>query len=160
MDQMEQTPDSARASQLDAETVSDEGTGIAATTTTPDQPPVNRASLGWTLAATSLGLIVVQLDITIVNVALPHIGAQLGAAVGGLQWVVDAYTLAFAGLLLSAGAVGDRLGARGTYLLGILLFGLSSLACGIAPDTLTLIGARIIHGGSAAMVMATSLLVV
>lgn len=116
-----------------------------------------RGSLGWTLAATSLGLIVVQLDITIVNVALPHIGTQLGAAVGGLQWVVDAYTLAFAGLLLSAGAVGDRLGSRGTYLLGIVLFGLSSLGCGLAPDTLTLIIARVVQGGSAAMIMPTSL---
>ncbi|HWT95976.1 MAG TPA: MFS transporter, partial [Terriglobales bacterium] len=119
--------------------------------------PRGRGSLGWTLAATSLGLIVVQLDITIVNVALPHIGTQLGAAVGGLQWVVDAYTLAFAGLLLSAGAVGDRLGARGTYVLGIVLFGLSSLACGIAPDTLTLVIARVVQGASAAMIMPTSL---
>lgn len=121
------------------------------------QHSARRGSLGWTLAATSLGLIVVQLDITIVNVALPHIGTQLGAAVGGLQWVVDAYTLAFAGLLLSAGAVGDRLGSRGTYLLGMMLFGISSLACGIAPNTVTLIIARIVQGGSAAMVLPTSL---
>jgi DHA2 family methylenomycin A resistance protein-like MFS transporter len=128
---------------------------------TPVRPKLaarrGRGSLGWTLAATSLGLIVVMIDITIVNVGLPHIGAQLGAAVGGLQWVVDAYTLAFAGLLLSAGVVGDRLGARGTYVLGIVLFGLSSLACGIAPNTLTLIIARVVQGGSAAMIMPTSL---
>ncbi|HVJ42274.1 MAG TPA: MFS transporter [Dongiaceae bacterium] len=116
-----------------------------------------RGSLGWTLAATSLGLIVVMIDITIVNVALPHIGAQLGAAVGGLQWVIDAYTLAFAGLLLSAGVIGDRLGSRGTYVLGIILFGLASLGCGIAPDTLTLIVARVVQGASAAMIMPTSL---
>lgn len=121
----------------------------------PDPAP--RGSLAWTLSATSLGLVVVQLDITIVNVALPHIGSQLGAAVGGLQWVVDAYTLAFAGLLLSAGVVGDRLGSRGTYLLGMLLFGISSLACGIAPDTATMIAARVVQGASAAMVLPTSL---
>lgn len=114
-------------------------------------------NLGWTLAATSLGLVVVQLDITIVNVALPHIGAQLAAGVGGLQWVVDAYTLAFAAFLLSAGALGDRLGSRGTYNLGILLFGLSSLACGIATNTPLLIAARTVQGLAAAMIMPTSL---
>ncbi len=139
------------------------GTPIRATsadvaaTMTPATNGDRRGRLGWTLAATSLGLIVVQLDITIVNVALPHIGAQLGTAVGGLQWVVDAYTLAFAGLLLSAGAVGDRLGARGTHLLGMVLFGLSSIGCGLAPDTLTLIIARVLQGASAAMIMPTSL---
>lgn len=150
---MDQIPDTASSCEIDAEAIAGEGTGIdMAEIAAPA-----RRHLAWTLAATSLGLIVVQLDITIVNVALPHIGAQLGAAVGGLQWVVDAYTLAFAGLLLSAGAIGDRLGSRGTYLLGILLFGLSSLACGIAPDVVSLTLARVIQGASAAMVMPTSL---
>jgi DHA2 family methylenomycin A resistance protein-like MFS transporter len=149
---MDQMSDTTSCCEIESDAAPGEGSGIDIGSAAPA-----RRSLAWTLAATSLGLIVVQLDITIVNVALPHIGTQLGAAVGGLQWVVDAYTLAFAGLLLSAGAVGDRLGSRGTYLLGILLFGLSSLACGVAPDTLTLIMARIVQGGSAAMVMPTSL---
>ncbi len=125
--------------------------------TTPKVAPMAEPHLGWTLATTSLGLVVVQLDITIVNVALPHIGTQLQAGIGGLQWVVDAYTLAFAAFLLSAGALADRLGSRGTYLLGILLFGLSSLACGIAPTTPLLIVARAVQGLSAAMIMPTSL---
>jgi DHA2 family methylenomycin A resistance protein-like MFS transporter len=174
---MDQMPDTDRSFDHHADTTRDATSGatgqhedIAVPASAPAQAQASAQAhapapaeaqrggkLGWTLAATSLGLIVVQIDITIVNVALPHIGAQLGAAVGGLQWVVDAYTLAFAGLLLSAGAIGDRLGSRGTYLLGMILFGLSSLACGIAPNTATLILARIIQGGSAAMVLPTSL---
>jgi len=123
----------------------------------PSPPMPAPPGLGWTLAATSLGLVVVQIDITIVNVALPHIGSQLTAGIGGLQWVVDAYTLAFAAFLLSAGALGDRLGSRGTYLLGMIVFGIASLACGIAPNTPVLIAARAFQGLGAAMVLPTSL---
>ena len=68
--------------------------------------------------ATSFGFVVVQLDVTIVNVALARIGAELGTSVAGLSWVVDAYTLAFAASMLSAGVIGDLLGARRAYLGG------------------------------------------
>ncbi|HEV7706195.1 MAG TPA: MFS transporter, partial [Gemmatimonadaceae bacterium] len=68
--------------------------------------------LGWVIGATSLGFVVVQLDVTIVNVALPKIGADLHASVSVLQWIVDAYALTFAVLLLSAGALGDRFGSK------------------------------------------------
>src|ERR1700679_871692 len=90
--------------------------------------------VAWVVAAASFGFVVVQLDVTIVNVALPAIGKDLHSDVAGLQWVVDAYSLTFAALLLSAGVIGDRLGARGAYLAGFGLFALASLACGAAVN--------------------------
>jgi hypothetical protein len=75
--------------------------------------PAAAPSQAMTLAATSLGFVVVQLDVTIVNVALERIGTALGTGVAGLQWVVNAYTVVFASLILSSGALGDRLGKRG-----------------------------------------------
>lgn len=74
------------------------------------------------LLAASFAFIIVQLDVTIVNVALPEIGRELGASVSALQWVVDAYTLGFAVFLLSAGVLGDRFGARRVFLSGFALF--------------------------------------
>ena len=109
------------------------------------------------VAATSLGFAVVQLDVTIVNVALPRIGANLAASVASLQWVVDAYTLAFAVLLLSAGALSDRLGARSAFAAGFAIFGLASLMCGVAPDAGLLIAARALQGIGAALLVPSSL---
>jgi DHA2 family methylenomycin A resistance protein-like MFS transporter len=85
------------------------------------------------LAAMSLGLGVVQLDITIVNTALSSIGASLGGSVAELQWVVTAYTIAFAAFILTAGALGDRLGAKRIFMAGFAIFTLASLACALAP---------------------------
>lgn len=87
-----------------------------------------------TLLATSFGFIVVQLDVTIVNVALPEIGSSLSTGITGLQWVVDAYTLTFAALLLTAGAAGDRFGSRNVFNGGLLLFCLASLTCALTPS--------------------------
>lgn len=118
-------------------------------------------SLGRTVAATSFGFVVVQLDVTIVNVALPHIsmnfGAELQTSVASLQWVVDAYTLAFAVLLLSAGVLADRLGARRVYLAGFALFATASAACGLAADVTSLIAARGMQGLAAALMVPSSL---
>ena len=80
------------------------------------------------LLACSFAFIIVQLDVTIVNVALPRMGQELGASVGDLQWVVDAYTLGFAVFLLSAGVLGDKFGSRRVFLAGFWLFTLASLA--------------------------------
>ena len=99
-------------------------------------------SLGWATFATSLGFVVVQLDVSIVNVALPAIGGALHTQVGGLQWVVDVYTLAFAAFLLSAGAIGDRIGARRGFVIGAGMFTVASLGCGLAPNLALLITAR------------------
>ncbi len=109
------------------------------------------------VAATGLGFALVQLDVSIVNVALARIGADLGTGVGGLQWVVDAYALAFASLLLSAGAFGDRNGARRAFVLGFALFVAASLGCGLAPTTAALIAARAIQGVGAALLVPCSL---
>ncbi len=114
-------------------------------------------SIGRTIAATSFGFVVVQLDVTIVNVALPRIGADLGASVSSLQWVVDAYTLSFAVLLLSAGVLADRLGARRIYVAGFALFAVASAACGVANDATMLILARGAQGIAAALMVPSSL---
>ncbi len=115
------------------------------------------ATLAWTVAATSFSFVVVQLDVTIVNVALPRIGAELRAGVEALQWIVDAYTLVFAVLLLSAGVLGDRHGSRRAYQLGFLVFAAASAACGLAPGTAGLVAARALQGVGAALLVPNSL---
>jgi DHA2 family methylenomycin A resistance protein-like MFS transporter len=109
------------------------------------------------LLACSFAFIIVQLDVTIVNVALPEIGRELQADVSQLQWVVDAYTLGFAVFLLSAGAMGDRFGSRSVFLGGFTLFTLASLACAVAPDALLLNVARAVQGIGAALLVPSSL---
>jgi len=115
------------------------------------------AGLPMILAAASFGFTIVQLDVTIVNVALDAIGREFGAPTASLQWVVDAYTLLLAALLLSAGALGDRFGPRRAFLAGLVLFALSSAACGLAHDALQLILARAIQGAAAALLVPPSL---
>lgn len=117
---------------------------------------MNRPSPAILLAA-SFAFIIVQLDVTIVNVALPAIGRELGAGVGALQWVVDAYTLGFAVFLLSAGVLGDRFGARRVFLCGFALFTVASLACAMAPGALALNLARAAQGIGAALLVPSSL---
>src|SRR5437763_1501499 len=109
------------------------------------------------LAAMSLGLGVVQLDITIVNTALSSIGASLGGSVAELQWVVTAYTIAFAAFILTAGALGDRLGAKRIFMAGFAIFTLASLACALAPSAVFLIVARSVQGLAAAILVPNSL---
>lgn len=109
------------------------------------------------LLATSFAFVIVQLDVTIVNVALPHIGAELGAGVGALQWVVDAYTLGFAVFLLAAGVMGDRFGPRRVFLGGFALFTAASIACAMAPGPLALNLARAMQGVGAALLVPSSL---
>src|ERR1700746_2915683 len=98
------------------------------------------------LAAMSLGFAVVQLDVTVVNVAVKSIGAALGGGVSRLQWVVNAYTIAFASLILTAGAAGDRLGAKRVFMVGFATFVAASLSCAIAPSIGILIAARTVQG--------------
>ncbi len=112
---------------------------------------------GWTLVATSLGFAVVQLDVSVVNVAIKPIGAALGGGVSALQWIVSAYTIAFAALILSAGAVGDRVGAKRVFVFGFAVFTGASAVCGLAPDLGWLIAARAVQGGGAAILVPSSL---
>jgi len=116
-----------------------------------------RAGIGLVVAATSFGFVLVQLDVSILNVALARIGAALGTGVAGLQWVVDAYTIAFASLMLSAGALGDRIGARRACMSGFILFVLASLGCGLAPGVRALVVARAVQGIGAALLVPCSL---
>jgi len=109
------------------------------------------------LLATSLSYVVVILDTSIVNVALARIAATLGSDVSGLQWVVNAYTLTFASLLLTGGLLGDRLGAKNVYLTGLLVFAAASALCGAAPDLATLVVARVLQGVGAALLVPCSL---
>ena len=95
----------------------------------------------------------VQLDVTVVNVALARIGASFGGGVAGLQWVVNAYTIVFASLILTAGALGDRLGAKRLFIGGFWVFVAASMGCGAAPNLAVLIAARAAQGiGAAALV--------
>jgi MFS transporter, DHA2 family, methylenomycin A resistance protein len=112
---------------------------------------------GMPLIAICLGYFVVILDATVVTVALPSLGRDLGGGVSDLQWVVDAYTLVFAGLLLSAGALGDRVGARRVFNLGMLLFTVASGACAAAPSIVFLVAARVAQGIGAALLVPSSL---
>lgn len=117
----------------------------------------NVKNIAAVVTAASLGFAVVQLDVTIVNVALPAIAGGLAADTAGLQWVVDAYALVFAVLLLSAGVIGDRLGSKRAYLAGFAIFAAASLACGLAPGALSLIAARAVQGIGAALLVPSSL---
>jgi MFS transporter, DHA2 family, methylenomycin A resistance protein len=114
-------------------------------------------SSALTLAAMSLGYGVVQLDVTIVNTALDSIGASLGGGVTELQWVVNAYTIAFAAFILTAGALGDRLGARRVFMTGFALFTAASLACALSPNAGILVVSRCVQGLAAAILVPNSL---
>src|SRR5947209_8858575 len=103
--------------------------------------------------AALLGFFVITLDAVVVNVALPSIRNDLGGGITGLQWVVDGYTLMFAALLLSAGALSDRLGARRAFGAGLGVFVAASVACGLAPGLAALVVARFVQGGAAAVMM-------
>ncbi len=98
----------------------------------------------------SMSLLIVGLDVTIVNVALPSIGRDFGASVSGLQWTVDAYTLVLASLLMLSGSTADRLGRKRTFVVGLLVFAAGSLLCSLAPNLPTLVVFRMVQaiGGS------------
>ncbi len=96
----------------------------------------------WVLAATILGSSMAFIDGTVVNVALPTLQANLGATAAGVQWVVQAYALFLAALILVGGSLGDRFGRRRVFMLGVTLFTVASVACGFATDVSQLIAAR------------------
>ena len=114
----------------------------------------------WSLAAALLGFFVVTLDAVIVNVALPDIRRELAGGMSGLQWVADGYTLMFAALLLSAGALADRAGARRAFGAGLVVFVAASAACGLAPSLPALVAARFVQGSAAAAMMPSSMALV
>ncbi|WSR66844.1 MFS transporter [Streptomyces sp. NBC_01198] len=118
------------------------------------------ATPGRTLAAALLGFFLITLDASVVNVALPAIGSDLHGGLSAMQWVVDGYTLAFAALMLSTGALSDRIGAGRAFTGGVAVFAAASLACGAAPGLGPLVGARVLQGAAASVVLPSSLALV
>jgi EmrB/QacA subfamily drug resistance transporter len=111
----------------------------------------------WIIVATVLGSGIAFIDATIVNVALPRIGADLGADAAGLQWTVNAYTLTLAAFILLGGSLGDRLGRRRIYTLGVVWFAVGSAMCAAAPTAGVLVAARAVQGLGAALLTPGSL---
>ncbi|KFF96777.1 major facilitator transporter [Streptomyces scabiei] len=111
----------------------------------------------WILLTTVLGSSMALLDSTVVNVALPRIGLDLDADLASLQWIVNAYTLTLAGLILLGGALGDRFGRRKVFVVGVVWFAAASLLCGIAPNGGVLIAARALQGVGGALLTPGSL---
>ncbi len=128
-----------------------------ATSRPASKAPRSNLSTSLTLAAMSLGYGVVQLDVTIVNTALGSIGTSLGGGVSELQWVVSTYTIAFAAFILTAGALGDRIGAKRVFMTGFAIFTAASVACALAPTAIVLIAARGVQGLGAAILVPNSL---
>jgi MFS family permease len=115
---------------------------------------------GLLLAVCCVAQFMVILDLSIVNVALPSIQSSLGFSSPDLQWVVDAYSITFAGFLLLGGRAADHLGQRRMFVTALLLFALASLAGGIAPDRGLLVGARAGQGLAGALMAASSLAII
>ena len=114
----------------------------------------------WVLLATVLGSTMASIDATVVGIALPAIGHDFHSSLATLQWVVTAYTLTLAGLLLFAGALGDKYGRKRIFVIGVVWFAVASALCGIAPDAPFLIGARAVQGVGAALLTPGSLAII
>src|ERR1700710_197465 len=114
----------------------------------------------WTLGAVCVATFMLLLDITVVNTALPAIQKDLGGSFADLQWVIDAYALSLAALVLTAGSLADRLGRRRVFAIGLGVFSLASLLCALAPDPTFLNLARALQGIGGAIMFAVSLALV
>ncbi len=114
----------------------------------------------WVLLATVLGSSIAAIDATVVGIALPAIGRDFNSSLATLQWVVTAYTLTLAGLLLFAGALGDKYGRKRIFLLGVAWFAVASALCGLAPNAPVLIAARAFQGIGAALLTPGSLAII
>src|SRR5437773_657377 len=119
-----------------------------------------RAMRRWTLVATIIGSSLTFVDATVVNVALPALQAELHATITDVQWVIEAYALFLGGLILVGGSMGDQLGRKRTFLAGVVLFTIASIACGLAASTRALIAARAVQGAGAAFLVPGSLAII
>jgi EmrB/QacA subfamily drug resistance transporter len=114
----------------------------------------------WTLGAMCFALFMIMLDNTIVNVALPSIQKDLGASIGGLEWTINGYTLSFAVLLATGGRLGDIFGRRLMFMVGVVIFALSSATAGFAPNETALVVSRVVQGVGAALMMPGTLSII
>jgi EmrB/QacA subfamily drug resistance transporter len=114
----------------------------------------------WTLVAVAFGLFMIMLDNTVVNVALPSIGKDLKISISELEWIVTGYALVFAALLITGGKLADMFGRRKIFVIGLVVFSASSLACGLAPNAGFLIGARCAQGIGAALMNPATLSII
>jgi EmrB/QacA subfamily drug resistance transporter len=126
----------------------------------PAIAPCNAAAGPWVLAATILGSSMAFIDGTVVNVALPALQRDLNATVADVQWVVEAYALFLAALILVGGALGDQLGRRRIYATGVVLFTLASVGCGLSQTTVQLIATRAVQGIGGALLVPGSLAII
>src|ERR1043165_5723032 len=126
----------------------------------PATTECGKAQRRWTLAATILGSSMAFIDGTVVNVALPALQANLNATVTDVQWVIESYTLLLAALLLLGGTLGDRFGRKRIYAVGVTLFALASVWCGLAPTIQQLILARAAQGIGGALLVPGSLAII
>ena len=128
------------------------------TRTSHAAPPRERPIL--VLAVVLVAALAINVETTIVNVALPTLNSALGASTRGLQWIVDAYNLAFAALVLAGGTLGDKFGRRGTLIAGLALFAASSVGAALCTSTGPLIGMRLVMGIAAALIYPTTLAII
>src|SRR5215470_3191535 len=120
-------------------------------------PASSAAGRSWVLAAAVLGSTLAYVDESVVNVALPGIESDLHATLAAMQWVINAYTLCMSALLLVGGAAADQFGRRRMFVIGVLVFAVASLGCGLSPNVEALIGARVLQGVGAALLVPCSL---
>ncbi|MGH3418251.1 MAG: MFS transporter [Streptosporangiaceae bacterium] len=151
------SPDTGQRAALNGTTAGEVSTAAAPVAASPSRGSAAPRRLGLALAVIATAQLMVVLDSTIVNVALPHIQDALHFSGTNLEWVVNAYALAFGGLLLLGGRSGDLLGRRRVFIAGIVLFSLASLAGGFATDQAWLLTARVIQGVGGAFAAPTAL---
>ena len=121
-------------------------------------PPQARPILILTVVL--VAALAINVETTIVNVALPTLNSELGASTRGLQWIVDAYNLAFAALVLAGGTIGDKFGRRGTLIVGLVFFAVTSVGAALCTSTEALIWMRLLMGISAALIYPTTLAII
>jgi EmrB/QacA subfamily drug resistance transporter len=136
------------------------GATVTSTTLRPRLVRYGEPAGRWVLLATVLGSALTFIDMTVVNVALPHIGTDFHASAASLQWTVNGYSLSLASLILLGGSLGDRFGRRRVFLIGATWFAAASLMCGLAPDAQVLIAARVVQGMGGALLTPGSLAII
>src|SRR5213593_3463008 len=126
----------------------------------PAAAPCSKRAGRWVLAATTLASSMAFIDGTVVNVALPALQANLNATIVDVQWVIEAYSLLLASLLLVGGSLGDHYGRRRIFIIGVVLFAVASLSCGLAASIGQLIVARAVQGAGGALLVPGSLAII